>query len=235
MFEISASTEKLDEALSKAQGEFKPAVFDSKNPHFGNQFASLTSIYEMCRPILAKYGISVTQWPVISEDGRVHMITRVAHKGEWIKSEFAVRPTKDDPQGYGSSITYLKRYAFSAALGIVSDEDDDGETAPPKTPSGPIENPTTKHFEVHSQEVPPPWVTDATPAPSTNDPGDYVSKFGKFSGKKIKDVPEKKLINYCKWLEDTVKKSGKPLGDMQKDFIHAADLYLNGKEGSINF
>ena len=129
MIETSADTTKLDAALARAQGEIEAASKDKTNPAFKSRYADLTAIWGACRPALAKHAISVTQWPVHSEDGRLHMITRIAHGGEWIKAHFSIPVTKQDPQGYGSATTYAKRFTLAAALGVVADEDDDGNAA----------------------------------------------------------------------------------------------------------
>lgn len=135
MIETSAETAKLDAALAKAQGEIEAASKDKTNPAFRSRYADLTAVWAACRPALAKHGISVTQWPVHSDDGRLHIITRVAHAGEWIKSHFSIPVTKQDPQGYGSATTYAKRFTLAAALGIVADEDDDGNAASNRAPA----------------------------------------------------------------------------------------------------
>lgn len=129
MIETSVDTAKLDAALAKAQGEIEAASKDKTNPAFRSRYADLTAVWAACRPALAKHGISVTQWPVHAEDGRLHIVTRVAHAGEWIRSHFSIPVTKQDPQGYGSATTYAKRFTLAAALGIVADEDDDGNAA----------------------------------------------------------------------------------------------------------
>lgn len=129
MIETSTETAKLDAALAKAQGEIEAASKDKTNPAFRSRYADLTAVWAACRPALAKHGISVTQWPIHAEDGRLHIVTRVAHAGEWIKSHFSIPVTKQDPQGYGSATTYAKRFTLAAALGIVADEDDDGNAA----------------------------------------------------------------------------------------------------------
>lgn len=129
MIETSTETGKLDAALAKAQGEIEAASKDKTNPAFKSRYADLTAVWAACRPALAKHGISLTQWPVHAEDGRVHMVTRVAHGGEWIRAHFSIPVTKQDPQGYGSAIQYAKRYTLAAALGVVADEDDDGNAA----------------------------------------------------------------------------------------------------------
>lgn len=129
MIETSAETGKLDAALAKAQGEIEAASKDARNPAFKSRYADLTAVWTACRPALAKHGISLTQWPVHGDDGRLHIITRIAHGGEWLKAHFSIPVTKQDPQGYGSAITYAKRYTLAAALGVVADEDDDGNAA----------------------------------------------------------------------------------------------------------
>lgn len=132
MIETSADTAKLDEALAKAQGEIEAASKDRNNPAFKSRYADITSVWEAARPALAKYGISVTQWPIHADDSRLHIVTRVAYKGEWIRAHFSIPVTKQDAQGYGSATTYAKRYALAAALGVVADDDDDGNAASQK-------------------------------------------------------------------------------------------------------
>ena len=137
MFEASPQTAKLDAALAKAQGEIEPAIKDKVNPAFRSKYADLSACWAAARPALSKHGISLTQWPIHSDDGRMHLVTRLAHDGEWIKCEFSIPVSKPDAHGHGSAITYLKRFALSACLGLVADEDDDGNAA--STASAPRE------------------------------------------------------------------------------------------------
>lgn len=129
-FQTSPETDKLDEALAKAQGKIKAAKKDSKNPHFGSSYADLASVFDAARGPLAEEGISVTQWLVASADpGVVSVVTRIAHKGQWIRSLFTLPVAQRTPQGFGSATTYAKRYAFGAAICIAAEEDDDGNAA----------------------------------------------------------------------------------------------------------
>lgn len=128
-FETSPSTAALDEAMAKAQASIQAAAKDKVNPHFRSKYADLASVWEACRDALTSNGVFVSQWPVHSEDGRLHMITRLAHKGEWIKARFSIPVSKQDAQGYAASLTYCKRMGLSAAVGVVADDDDDGESA----------------------------------------------------------------------------------------------------------
>jgi hypothetical protein len=129
MFETSATTEKLDAAMAKAQAQIQAAVKDKVNPAFRSKYADLASVWEACRDALTKNGISITQWPVHSEDGRLHLITRLAVSGEWLKAQSSMPVVKQDPHGYMSATKYLKRSALAACVGVVADEDDDGNAA----------------------------------------------------------------------------------------------------------
>jgi hypothetical protein len=129
MFTTSEQTEKLDEALAKAQGEIEPAAKDKVNPAFRSKYADLASVWGACRTALAKHNITLTQWPLHSDDGRLHLITRLAHAGQWMQAEMSIPVGKPDAHGYGSAMTYAKRYSLAAAIGVVADDDDDGNAA----------------------------------------------------------------------------------------------------------
>ena len=125
--EKSETIGKLAEALSKAQGEIKPAAFDATNPHFKSKYATLGAIVESCKDALSKNGIAVIQG-TNSVDGRVIVETMLVHvSGEWIKSSLSMKTERDNAQGCGAVITYGRRYSLAAMVGIVADEDTDGE------------------------------------------------------------------------------------------------------------
>lgn len=129
MFSTSNETAALDDALAAAQGEIEAAAKDKVNPAFKSRYADLSAVWDAIRPALSKHKIAVTQWPVHSDDNRLHLVTRLAHGGEWIRCEFSIPIMKQDAHGYGSAVTYIKRYALAAAVGVVADEDDDGNGA----------------------------------------------------------------------------------------------------------
>jgi hypothetical protein len=119
----------LAAALSAAQGEMEKARKDSTNPHFRSKYADLASCWDACREPLTRNGLSVIQMPLESEPGTVRLRTILMHKsGESIESVMSIPATKNDAQGYGSAITYARRYALCATVGI-SPEDDDAEGA----------------------------------------------------------------------------------------------------------
>lgn len=126
----SNSITELAAALSKAQGAIRPAVKDKENPHFKSRYSDLNAVWEAARKPLSDNGLAVLQRVRITQDG-VSITTQLIHSsGQWLK-DTAVWPTlQRTPQGIGSSLSYGKRYALAALLGIASgDDDDDGNAA----------------------------------------------------------------------------------------------------------
>lgn len=134
----SASIGKIVGALAKAQGEIQNARKESLNPTFRMRYADLASVWNACREALSKQSLVVVQTP--GQDARgLHVDTLLAHdSGEWMSGRLYVEPgytDKDgqffplrDPQSMGSAITYARRYALAAMVGVAP-EDDDAETA----------------------------------------------------------------------------------------------------------
>ncbi len=127
-YRTSEQVQELFSALSAAQKVMAGATKDATNPHFGNKYADLASVWDACRAPLADNGLSVFQ-PVTAEGARVTVTTLLAHKsGQWIASDLTMTSDKLTPQGIGSCITYGRRYGLSAMVGIAP-EDDDGNLA----------------------------------------------------------------------------------------------------------
>lgn len=130
-FRKSASIKELATALAKAQAEFTAVPFNSVNPFLRNKYADLGSVIESAKPILAKYGLSVSQL-VLSDEHSIGVNTVLMHNsGEWLES-VAVLPIvdekgKSDAQVAGSIVTYLRRYAYASVLGLYAEEDSDGK------------------------------------------------------------------------------------------------------------
>jgi hypothetical protein len=129
------------------------AVKDSANPFFKSRYADLTSVWKACKDALHDNGFSVIQSP-INEDGRVGVATMLLHtSGQFISDSYTLGVKKDnDPQADGSSITYARRYALAAFVGVCP-VDDDGEGAmhrnkPKPTPPKPKPAPSKHQAEV---------------------------------------------------------------------------------------
>jgi hypothetical protein len=125
----SESINELAGALAKAQGEFTTAKKSADNPFFKSRYADLAEVVAACRAPLAKHGLCVIQ-QVVRDEAGVMLRSTLAHaSGQWIASEYSVIPVKADPQGWGSAITYARRYSLAALVGVVTDDDDDGNAA----------------------------------------------------------------------------------------------------------
>lgn len=125
----SQEINELVKALALAQAELQPAIKDSINPFFKSKYADLGSVWDVCRPVLSKNGLCIMQTTEI-QDEKTILSTMLAHtSGQWVKSHLPLNPSKNDSQGMGAAITYLRRYSLSALVGVVCDDEDDGETA----------------------------------------------------------------------------------------------------------
>jgi len=135
---VQTSGSSLYAALALAQSEMGKALKDSTNPHFKSKYADLSSVMDACIPCLTKHGIAVLQ-PTADEDGRMFVKTILAHgeTGETVECRVPLIIGKNDMQGYGSAVTYARRYGLMSMAGIAPDDDDGNAavTAAPKPPS----------------------------------------------------------------------------------------------------
>ena len=125
----SVPVDLFAEALVKVQGAIKTAVKDATNPAFRSKYADLGAVWEAVKPALQANGFAVVQSPNFEGDNMYLETTLLHVSGERMTGRYPLRPTKPDPQGFGSAITYARRYSISAMLGVVADEDDDGNAA----------------------------------------------------------------------------------------------------------
>jgi len=114
-------------ALAKAQAELVNPDLDGQNPHFRSKFATLGACLRAVRPVLGKHGVAIIQKPSFA-DGLVTVETVLAYGNEQISSSLSCK-AGSRPQEVGSGISYLRRYALCAMVGIVGDDDDDGNAA----------------------------------------------------------------------------------------------------------
>ncbi|MBM3494988.1 MAG: hypothetical protein FJX72_11820 [Armatimonadetes bacterium] len=125
-------------SFRKAQAEMKDPVKDSSNPHFKSRFVSLKGVLEAVRPALHKHGLCIVQ----TIEGANVTTTIYGDDGEAFSSTCPIICAKqNDPQAFGSALTYARRYAAAAICGLApADEDDDAEAAverskPPAKPA----------------------------------------------------------------------------------------------------
>lgn len=126
----SETLTKLVPALIEAAREFAPALKNAENPHFRSKFVDLGGVNAAIDAALLKHGLIALQPTRIGDDGRTIVETTVFHEsGEFLGGEYPVTAVKqNDPQAEGSGLTYARRYALMALVGIAP-EDDDAETA----------------------------------------------------------------------------------------------------------
>lgn len=130
---------EIAQALVKAQKAFGPALKTSSNPHFRSKYADLSACVEAVIDGLNNNGIFLSQPSSECEDGVIVETVFIHESGEsWSAGKLHVPASKQDPQGYGSALTYARRYSLMAACGIAP-EDDDGNAAtkakPPQKPT----------------------------------------------------------------------------------------------------
>jgi hypothetical protein len=125
----SESIKQIAEALVSAQKEIRFAVKDSTNPHYKSKYANINSVIDAVKAPLNNNGIALIQSLSPSDDNKLHLTTRLIHSsGEWIEDTAVCPIQKQDPQGLGSAISYIRRYSLSAMCAVYAD-DDDGQSA----------------------------------------------------------------------------------------------------------
>ena len=126
----SEEIKELAGAMLKVQAEINPATKDGENPFAKARYATLNSVVEASREALLGHGLWLVQYSVPAEAGHLGLMTKLIHaaSGQWQASLMVMPLTKGDPQGYGSALTYARRYSMATLVGLVV-EDDDGEAA----------------------------------------------------------------------------------------------------------
>lgn len=144
------------EAFLKLQAAIKPAIKDATNPAFRSKYADLGAVWEAVKVPLTDNGFSIIQSPNFDGEG-MWLETMILHiSGEKMTGRYPLKPTKQDPQGFGSALTYARRYSISAMLGVIADDDDDGNaaSAPARNGNGAVTTPQPTQAQVIHREDP---------------------------------------------------------------------------------
>jgi hypothetical protein len=116
-------------ALVSAIGELQNVAKTASNPYFKSKYAPLDAIVDATRPVLLKHGLAISQTPLYIE-GSAGVETTILHAAGHSTTTTLLLPLKDQsPQGVGGAITYARRYALAAVLGLATEEDDDGNVS----------------------------------------------------------------------------------------------------------
>tara|TARA_R110000868_G_scaffold6803_1_gene37824 strand:+ start:1212 stop:1967 length:756 start_codon:yes stop_codon:yes gene_type:complete len=209
-------------AMVKAQKEFGPALKSSTNPYFTSKYADLAACVEAVIDALNNNGIALIQKCHESDTG-VNVETLLLHEsGESLScGVLHVPASKQDPQGYGSALTYARRYSLMAACGIAP-EDDDGNAASrtarnpldsiPKLAGLPIPTPAPKvDLETIKEDIP---SSVKTTLPS---PGSVRLEIPGKDAIECKNIEE--FISSYNTVADKVANSKLALADKQKKLL----------------
>ena len=173
---------EIASALVKAQKEFGPALKTSSNPHFRSRYADLSACVEAVIDALNNNGIYLMQLNEERENGICVQTIFIHESGEQISSgSLFVPAAKHDPQGFGSALTYARRYSLMAACGIAPEDDDANAASKPVVAPKPAPKPV---------EAPPP------PSPPPAPPKKVEGKSGEWQ-LKVSAQPE---TSFDDWL-----------------------------------
>ena len=147
----SETTSKIFKAMAEFRKDLKQPVKDAKNPFFKSTYVTLDGVVKAIDDAIVGKGLSYSQ-EATTEGNYISVATHVFHEsGEYISFEPLTLPaTKADAQGFGSAVTYAKRYAIGAVFGVTSDIDDDGnQTSGKNAPK----NADKTHIEVAKAKI----------------------------------------------------------------------------------
>ena len=199
-------------------------------------YADLTACMNAAGPILAKYGLAVSQSTRVTDSGNMILVTTLGHASGQTHVSECVLPTSTDMKEQGGFYTYLKRYQYCAVVGIAADEDldadltegatNDKKPAPAKT--SPVASSKPKDGNINPASR------------ASADLGDYVIPFGKYSKNKgnlsLSKIPTHELANYGDYLFREMEKeklAGKKVSLETKNALDKIDQWLGKQGGEI--
>lgn len=167
-------------ALASAQANMSKALKQANNPHFRSKYADLGSVMDACLPALNAAGIALIQPTGEDEHGRyVETVLVHGESGESVSCRVPLIVAKNDMQGYGSAVTYARRYGLMSMAGIAP-EDDDGNAAAKAAPKK--EQRQEQKPDVQAEAA---WFGDALPKMTTADQINAVLERAKKAGRDV--------------------------------------------------
>lgn len=180
----SESIKNLAAAMSKFQGQLSSASKSKANPFFKSKYADIAEIWDTIKEPLCANGLSVIQLPSTNINGEATLVTTLLHEsGEYMSAETPLIILKKDPQAVGSAITYFRRYALAACLGVVQDDDDDDGNAASQVKQRPMREDKLLHEQ------------------NSVKPEDFIIPIGKSKGKKFSELGPEHCAQFLEWIE----------------------------------
>ena len=194
--EQSQEIGELAAALSKVQGSIEAATKGTENTFFKSKYADLRAVWEVCRKPLAGNGLSVTQAPITHIDNGTVFVgveTQIMHtSGQWQRSTLLLKPAKIDPQGMGSAITYARRYALAAVIGIYQEDDDGNAASQPEKKPDRAKRVAAKLVKEFDGEI--------IPTKKLDDRAEIAKAYGNAMFKRLKEIKTKQGLD--EWLNE---------------------------------
>lgn len=132
----SESVVAITKALVAAKLKFAPVHKEKTNPAFRSKYADLGAYIDASEPALLANGILVIQALAVADPGMVQLSTRLQHvSGEWFECTACIPLPKQDPQAFGSAVSYLRRYSLASMLSLAAEDDDGGAGVPIAAPT----------------------------------------------------------------------------------------------------
>lgn len=217
---ISGDAKMLHQMLFELQGAIPVIPKTSTNPHFKSKYADLPTIMEIVMPIFNKLGLVLLQ-PIHKSDQpnmlEIETIIIHANSGGMLSTTASI-PIGNNltPQAFGSAITYARRYVLCSLLGIVADEDDDGNASsitvkeakkatakPGSPPPAPVKDELKD--TISESDAAKLYMIARNAGYNTDEVHNILSKRGIYNAKQL---TKENYIKFCNWLEANRKDNG---------------------------
>jgi uncharacterized protein (DUF3820 family) len=211
MIKTSEKTNELFAAFVKMQAELSGVKKTANNPFFKSKYATLEDTINAAKGPLDNNGLAISQMLSKTAEGDTSLVTLLVHtSGQFISSETILPVSKkNDAQAAGSSITYFRRYAWQAALGM-SVEDDDGNSASKHVNAAKKAFGGNKQYEQSGASV-----------------DEFIIPVGKSKGTKLTDMPLDQAEAFLNWIDGQGNVTG-PLA-RTKEML---ELYISANSNS---
>lgn len=214
----SDSIKELAKALCQVQKVLKGAHADSTNPFYESKYADLQAIWDAIREPLTANQLAITQTTGYADNGGPVVVTTLMHSsGEWINGEFPIIAKEQSAQAIGSGVSYARRYALAAIVGVYQTDDDAEKSQGRGSPASSSLPPLHYQSPFPSQATGPASITD-------QELQNYRLPFGKtHKGKPLMEIPIPALQSALKWLKEG---ADKPLSSNFKVAQDAIERFI---------